>query len=457
MEAKHKRKRRKEARAVGKERAELEDRQPDMARQPMAFSTNKYWEEEIKAGPGPPKGWKRDSMDGGLAKETTKSSGQQRQNDKVKNRSVFSNNPPGKTAFSEPMHCISSSPSSAEPIRPPPRIHGHSLDHRQSTLDSLKDTFRSSMSPETWNFKRYEREDEPLWGLNDAMSRMWDRARPSHIRRGSAVGPGEHRRSISLGRQRAGTADSDRYDYYRARNPEVNELHPPVVSQLPATRAEVAWMLQPPPSRAVMEGKVRPGAEDMSSRKPLAVIGSTREDQSRRRALSGDRRGITERTRTGSDKEESRPQPASGDDLVAEKDRDGDADEEQETEEESQTDSKPLRSASLPHIDFAKPRNKVAAMPKEASTSRLQRPPLAVVASARRTSSSRTLTSPVLYSGSKSRNASPAATFVTRTNGKGELEGYGMGSPPEWDYLLQLCLPQMPPRTRSSLPSGVWV
>ena len=67
MEYNRKRKRRKEAKAAGKERAALELSQPDMIRQPMAFTTNRYWAEEIEAGPGPPKGRRRDSLDGGLA------------------------------------------------------------------------------------------------------------------------------------------------------------------------------------------------------------------------------------------------------------------------------------------------------------------------------------------------------------------------------------------------------
>ena len=50
---------------------------------------------------------------------------------------------------------------------------------------------------------------------------------------------------------------SDKADYYIPRMPPVNDLHPPVASG-PKSRAEVRWMLQPPPSAKVMEGKESP-------------------------------------------------------------------------------------------------------------------------------------------------------------------------------------------------------
>lgn len=66
--------------------------------------------------------------------------------------------------------------------------------------------------------------------------------------------------------------ESDRYDYRRGKNPALNDLHPPPVSQLPATRDDAAWMMLPPPSAAVMAGRKRPGTE-LEMRWPLAIIG----------------------------------------------------------------------------------------------------------------------------------------------------------------------------------------
>lgn len=79
-------------------------------------------------------------------------------------------------------------------------------------------------SGEGWNRQRYQREDEILWGVDgEVISRS-----------GSASG-----------------------SYYVARNPAVNDLHPPVVSTQPTHRSETKWMLQPPPSARIMEGKER--------------------------------------------------------------------------------------------------------------------------------------------------------------------------------------------------------
>ena len=82
------------------------------------------------------------------------------------------------------------------------------------------------LSDEGWNRRRYQREDELLWGLDGA-----DIDSPP------------------------GTRSHNGSTYYVARNPAVNDLHPPVVSTQPTHRSETRWMLQPPPSAKVMEGK----------------------------------------------------------------------------------------------------------------------------------------------------------------------------------------------------------
>jgi hypothetical protein len=458
MEYNRKRKRRREARAAGKQRAALELSQPDLIRQPMAFTTNRYWAEEIEAGPGPPKGRRRDSLAGDLAQNNGKNTGAQKSNEKGKQKSVFAKNS-NMVTFSEPL----GESSSSEPAETFVHTQRPSMDQKQSTFDTLKETIRSSLSPETWNWKRYEREDEPLWGLNDAMSRMWDRARPSHNRSSSANDPSEHRRSLSRGRRRADTADSDPfvYDYSRARHPEVNDLHPPVVSQLPATKAEVAWMFQPPPSRAVMEGKVRPGAEDMSFRKPLAVIGTSKEEE-RGRALSAkDKRGITERIEKTADRER-KPHPPP---IVVSSDPELEGDEEQsdvdEDEDEGETEVsspphvKPARSASLPHIHRVKSVSKTTNHSNERNLQLLARPPLAVIASTKAAGAIRTLTVPASSPKLNSRSSPPTPTYFPTNGRKVMSDNTNQPIPPEWDYLLELCLPQIPPRTRSSLPSNV--
>lgn len=86
-------------------------------------------------------------------------------------------------------------------------------------------------SGEGWNTRRYQRQDEMLWGYDI-----------------------EEEAGLGLsGITRSGTAGSG--THYTARNPAVNDLHPPVVSTHPTRKSETRWMLQPPPSAKVMEGK----------------------------------------------------------------------------------------------------------------------------------------------------------------------------------------------------------
>ena len=92
----------------------------------------------------------------------------------------------------------------------------------------------SNESGEGWNRRRYQRSDEVLWGVDIEES--------DHVGDTSQI-------------SRAGTAGSG-YSY-TAKNPAVNDLHPPVVSTQPTHRNEIKWMLQPPPSAKVMEGKER--------------------------------------------------------------------------------------------------------------------------------------------------------------------------------------------------------
>lgn len=87
---------------------------------------------------------------------------------------------------------------------------------------------RDGGSGEGWNRRRYQREDEILWGI------------------------GGNSKSESVSRSGSGSGS-----YYVARNPAVNDLHPPVVSTQPTHRSETQWMLQPPPSARIMEGKER--------------------------------------------------------------------------------------------------------------------------------------------------------------------------------------------------------
>lgn len=168
--------------------------QPIAFHQPSPFNTNIYWHEEITLGPGPPtrRGGIRNGSRSGSRKNVA-------------------------------------SPSS------PPTLSSQSTREvdEQSThaKEKAPEGSRNPLSGDRWNWIRYQREDEVLWGGEV---------------RGSSVG--------LSGRGRADTADSGKY--YAAKNPAVNDLHPPVVSG-PSSLAETRWMLQPPPSAKIMAGKVR--------------------------------------------------------------------------------------------------------------------------------------------------------------------------------------------------------
>lgn len=170
--------------------------QPSVVHQPFPFTTNSYWNEEIALGPGPP----------------TKRGGNK--------------NNASRTGSQLNM-------SSPDPSAGPPGVSTEEFTDALEDMVPKKEKNPSKNSiGDRWNWRRYQREDEILWG--------------GEIK-GSSVG--------LSGRGRASTGSSSSL-YYGARNPEVNDLHPPVVCG-PRTRAETRWMLQPPPTAKVMEGRVR--------------------------------------------------------------------------------------------------------------------------------------------------------------------------------------------------------
>lgn len=194
-EARDRNKRRKEAfaarRKKEKEARELVTEQP-VFHQPTPFSTNPYWNEEITVGPSGPK---------------------RKKNFNKTHNSRFE----GKTEVEDEE----SIPLDTDGTK-----------RELGVGEELKD--KLDRLGERWNWKRYQREEEVLWGHEPEVQ-------------GSSIG--------FSGRGRANTHDSSRY--YIPRNPEVNELHPPVVSSVPSRKAETRWMLQPPPPAKIMEGKVR--------------------------------------------------------------------------------------------------------------------------------------------------------------------------------------------------------
>ncbi len=447
LEYNHKRKRRKEANRSHKERAELELSEPGLIHQPVPFQTNQYWAEEIRAGPGPPRGWKKHSLDDRAKKGTSdKRKGKDRQ------RSVFA-----PTHTHQPDELSPSTSSSSDPAAPTVEQNAARPSLRASTtgaaftLDALRDTLKSTIArPDSWNWKRYEREDETLFGINDRISRMWDRAK--HHSRQASADPGQ---SSASARKRPCTADSDDHSWLYTRNPGVNDLHPPTVSQLPRTKREVAWMMQPPPSRAVMEGKVRPEMEH-GNRRPLCNFGGTPVHPKE------------------PDKYEDRPQldmsgasnhiwppkilisPDGADHTEADDEEDTDAEYEageEGTEATLNPDHPSSRSSSTRYSPYGDPPSSPSpppppALPRAHPTSPahpspLRRPPLAVLLDS-------PSPSPTSFHSYHLPVPSPKLPNARSTS---------PSRPRELDVLMGVVLPRMPERSRYSLPNirlGEW-
>jgi hypothetical protein len=193
----YKKQRRKHAKEARKARTKLQMEQPELYHHPEPTGTNPYWQEEITMGPGPPPRRARRTNTGSTRAITHA----------------------GTSA------AVSQVGSSIDVVRTEEEV--------RLSDDTLDD--------DNWNRKRYQREDEDLWGFSDAVVPL----QPTVS--GSSVGV--------AGLIRPGTSRSG--SYYSARAPPVNDLHPPVVSLPSPDPADNRWMLQPPPKASVMNGKER--------------------------------------------------------------------------------------------------------------------------------------------------------------------------------------------------------
>lgn len=206
----HRQKAKEKAKKERLQKAKLETEQPGLYRHPSPFNTNPYWQEEISMGPSLPK-------------------------------KAVSKNPSQRGLTSSGGD--SSIPSMSE--------HTNISDSRTNVGDNLSTMPEDDAVSEDWNKRRgYQREDEELWGqfggsghkLMDAFSKARDSA-------GRLI-------DATLGIEKEVTEQERRDFYFSPRNPPVNDYHPPVVSSKPPHRDARKWMLQPPPSAKVMEGKV---------------------------------------------------------------------------------------------------------------------------------------------------------------------------------------------------------
>lgn len=186
----HRRRRKQTRRARAEsEKAATEMMEQGIYQHPSPFSTNIYWREEMVLGPGPPP--------------------KNRHRDRSKTESSRELRSGGVGSSS-----ITGTSSDTVVEDEASRIISEAGHDRQGGGD--------------WNKRRYQRDDEILWGGDI------DDEDGTGIANRNGIG-----------------------SYYYSRNPAVNDLHPPVVSKVSTRRSETRWMLQPPPSARIMEGKER--------------------------------------------------------------------------------------------------------------------------------------------------------------------------------------------------------
>ncbi|RYP76371.1 hypothetical protein DL771_001810 [Monosporascus sp. 5C6A] len=234
-QARHHQKSLERAKEERKEKERLRAEHPETYQHPDPFNTNPYWSEEIMMGPRI----------------------QARKYNSSKNTSQRGLNSAGNdqpSVAGSSMAVGSTNPESSPTAVP-----------EDSTLSQT-----TSIS-EDWNKKRYQREDEELWGHE--FSRAGHRLMDAIKQAGSSA----HRRiEASLGVEPRPVTDEDRYQFYFApKNPPVNDYHPPIVRQRPIHQDGHKWMLQPPPAAKIMEGKA-----------PVSRSGSMASHVSRRTTMS---------------------------------------------------------------------------------------------------------------------------------------------------------------------------
>lgn len=249
----HRRETRREAEREKTLKARLELDQPGLYRHPNPEGTNQYWMEDINMGPSLPKR--------GASKNTSQK--------RLRSADTEAGTERTGTSPVERGTSIGSSTQipSAETANSP-TIVADELERRTTLSMSVTDS-----QDLDWNRKRYDREDEELWG-----HQMYNRA-GQRIREVMAKGRDTAGRLFDASRpqREREITEEDRVDFYSApRNPPVNDYHPPVVSSRPASKHEYRWMLQPPPPAKVMEGKV-----------PVSRSGSTTSVTSRRTGTAG--------------------------------------------------------------------------------------------------------------------------------------------------------------------------
>ncbi|CAK7264559.1 hypothetical protein SEPCBS119000_001058 [Sporothrix epigloea] len=301
-----------------KEREALEEDEPHRYRHPSPFSVNPYWQEEIMMGPSLPKKGRAAKHNSSQRKLT--SAGQDGSIATRSSLAISSHGGPSNSAGgvgigvagavgerastnaaatrpsldspttavnggsfvnvnrygaasnsgsgteiaanngngSSQAHTTSGQPPASPTLIPD---DARSMSLLEMTATGATVASSANVSTEGWNIKRYQREDEELWGAEP--SSRTHKLMDAIVKASSSAGRllestlgSKERGALSTGG--AGVTDRDRANFYATTviHPPVNDYHPPVVSSKPAHRDGLRWMLQPPPPAKVMEGKV---------------------------------------------------------------------------------------------------------------------------------------------------------------------------------------------------------
>ncbi|KAK5658703.1 hypothetical protein OQA88_1512 [Cercophora sp. LCS_1] len=242
----HHRKAQIKAKKESEDKARIVAEQPHLYHHPDPFHTNPFWGEEIRMGPSLPKKGKGADGSSKSASQRGLANGS-RDLASVGTGSILAiSPPPDLESTPSPKTGTTSSPEKPAGIGSCPTI--------VPDEDAMSATLSKTVSVSTaegWNHKRYQREDEELWGYE--ISRTGQKLMDAIKQAGSTAGRFVESK---LGIEKQVT-EEDRYNFYFSpRNPPVNEYHPPVVRNQPIHKDGLRWMLQPPPPAKVMEGKI---------------------------------------------------------------------------------------------------------------------------------------------------------------------------------------------------------
>lgn len=261
----HRKKAKVQAKKERLEKARLEAEQPDLYRHPDPFNTNPYWSEEIMMGPALPKKGKARN-DANKSERGLTSAGV---DSGIGTRSSLAISNAGTSASAQDTP-TPAQPRSQTPQSEPTAVASSGEEPYSPTLTQTA----SVSTRDDWNLQRYQREDEELWGheLSRTGQKLMDALKQASTSAGRFV---EAKLGMEKEREKHVTDEDRQNFYFTPKNPPVNDYHPPVVSSKPAHRDGHRWMLQPPPSAKVMEGKVpvsrSTSMASMASRRTVAT------------------------------------------------------------------------------------------------------------------------------------------------------------------------------------------